>query len=147
MTSMKSERGSRCRAGIVYPRWDLLKRHLEAKGPGYHTAEEREEVVHQSLQRADEVRDDDEEAWQIWDRFEQLRQQSRELVFPSEEEVLDRIFSRVQHDEGLITLCYRGPNKEVPSRGTKRRKQDTEPHPVHCSLHNGIIGYLLPKME
>ena len=57
-----------------------------------------------------------------WNRIARLRQQGSVLVFPSEEE---GIFSQVRHEEGLIALCYRGPHQKGPSRGTKRRKQDT----------------------
>ena len=59
--------------GTIYPRWDLLKQHLMAWGPGYCTAEEREEWLFTNRSNKpgddtkDEVQEDDaEEAWQHW---------------------------------------------------------------------------------
>ena len=70
------------------------------------------------------------EAWQLWtderDRFALLRQPGPALVFPAEVEVLDRCFQQVRREEELLPLCYKGACQEVYSRGTKRRKQDTE---------------------
>ena len=102
--------------------WDLLKQHLEVWGPGYYTAEKREEWFFTNRSNKpgddmkDEVREDEaDEAWQLWtaewNRMAQLRQQGPALVFPSEEEVLDRIFSQVRHEKGLMALCYRGPHQ------------------------------------
>ena len=69
-------------------------------------------------------------AWQLWtaewNRFARLRQHGPALVLPAEEEVLDRFFKQVRREEELLALCYRGASQEVHSRGTKRRKQDTE---------------------
>lgn len=59
--------------GTIYPQWDLLKQHLMAWGPGYYTAEEREEwlFTHRSNQPGDDMKDevwedDAEEAWEHW---------------------------------------------------------------------------------
>ena len=60
--------------GTIYPQWDLLKQYLEAWGPGYYTAEEREEwlFTNRSNKPGDdmkeEVREDEaDEAWQLLD--------------------------------------------------------------------------------
>ena len=98
-------------------------------------------MVYQSIQQAsDDMKDEvlEDEAG-----IAQLRQQGPALVFPSEVEVLDRIFLQVRHEEGLIALSYRGPHQQSPSRGTKRRKQDTETPSAHCCLL-GIQWYHWP---
>ena len=39
-------------------------------------------------------------------RFARLPQHGPVLVFPAEEEVLDRFFKHVRHEEELLALCY-----------------------------------------
>ena len=50
-------------------------------------------------------------------------------------------FKQVRHEEELLPLCYKRDCQEVYSRGTKRRKQDTETPVYTC-----IIDYMLLKM-
>ena len=117
-----------CCSNILWPYTTLLLNY---------TAAEREEwlFTNRSNRPGDDMKDEVREAtaaeaWQLWtaewNRFARLRQHGPALVFPAEEEVLDRFFKQVRHEDELLALRYKGASQEVHSRGTKRRKQDME---------------------